>query len=93
VRVVAAALVLAFLGLGSWEGFGRLEGRRLRDRLLESTTADVPGIIKAMKPYRRWVDPLLQDAYAQAKNEGDARKQLHASLGLFGPPQEWWTPS
>src|SRR5262249_50465685 len=83
VRVVVVALLLALLGLGSWEGYGRLEGRRLRDRLLESTTADVPGIIKEMKPYRRWVDPLLQDAYAQAKNEDDARKQLHASLGLL----------
>ncbi len=82
-RVVAAALVLAFLGLRSCEGYGRLEGRRLRDRLLESTTADVPRIVKEMKPYRRWVDPLLQDAYAQAKNEDDARKQLHASLGLL----------
>jgi formylglycine-generating enzyme required for sulfatase activity len=83
VRVVAAALVLALLGLGSWEGLGRLEGRRLRDRLLASTTADVLGIIKEMKPYRRWVDPLLQDAYAQAKNEDNARKHLHASLGLL----------
>jgi serine/threonine protein kinase/formylglycine-generating enzyme required for sulfatase activity len=83
VRVVATALPLVLIGLGSWEGYGRLEGRRLRDRLLESTTADVPGIIKEMKPYRRWVDPLLQDAYAQAKNEDDARKQLHASLGLL----------
>jgi|SRR5579884_1710240 len=29
---------------------GSLEGRRLRDRLLESSTPDVPGIIKEMKP-------------------------------------------
>jgi formylglycine-generating enzyme required for sulfatase activity len=81
--VVAVALVLTLLGLGSREGFGRLEGRRLRDRLLESTTADVPGIVKEMKPYRRWVDRLLREAYAQAEYEDDARKQLHASLGLL----------
>jgi formylglycine-generating enzyme required for sulfatase activity len=83
VRGMAVVVVLAVIGLGSWEGFGRLEGRRLRDRLLESTTADVPGIVKDMAHYRRWVDPLLQDAYSQAEKENDARKQLHASLALL----------
>jgi serine/threonine protein kinase len=83
VRGLAVALILALIGLGSWEGFGRFEGRRLRDRLLESTTADVPGIVKDMANYRRWVDPLLQDAYAQAEQEKDPRKQLHASLALL----------
>src|SRR5262245_20546196 len=60
VRGLLVAVVLTLVGLGSWEGFGRLEGRRLRDRLLEATTADVPGIVKDMASYRRWVDPLLQ---------------------------------
>jgi serine/threonine protein kinase/formylglycine-generating enzyme required for sulfatase activity len=83
VRVVVVALILALLGLGSREGYGRLEGRRLRDRLLESTTADVPGIVREMNPYRRWVDPLLRDASSQAEKDNDARKQLHASLGLL----------
>jgi serine/threonine protein kinase/formylglycine-generating enzyme required for sulfatase activity len=79
--LVTACLIL--LGLIGREGYGRLEGRRLRDRLLESTTTDVPGIVKEMKPYRRWVDRLLQDAYTKAQNEDDARKQLHISLGLL----------
>jgi len=83
VRAALVGVVLALIGLGSWEGFGRLEGRRLRDRLLESTTADVPGIVKDMAAYRRWVDHLLQDAYAQAKKDKDFRKQLHASLALL----------
>ena len=82
-RAAAMVCILAAIGFGSWEGFGRLEGRRLRDRLLESTTADVPGIVKDMAPYRRWVDPLLQDAYAKADKENDSRKQLHASLALL----------
>ena len=43
----------------------------------------MPGIVKDMAPYRRWVDPLLQDAYAQAEQENDPRKQLHASLALL----------
>ena len=83
VRATVVAFILALIGLGSWEGFGRLEGRRLRDRLLESTTADVPGIVKEMAPYRRWVNPLLHEAYAQAEQANDLRKQLHASLALL----------
>ena len=57
VRKLVVAFALVLIGFGSREGFGRLEGRRLRDRLLESTTTDVPGIVKDMAPYRRWVDP------------------------------------
>jgi len=83
VRGLVVALILAVTGWGSREGFGRLEGRRLRDRLLESTTPDVPGIVKDMAAYRRWVDPLLQDAYADAAKDKDSRKQLHASLALL----------
>ncbi len=82
-RGIAVVLILAVIGLGSWEGFGRLEGRRLRDRLFEATTADVPGIVMDMAGYRRWVDPLMQDAYAQAEQEKGPRKQLHASLALL----------
>jgi formylglycine-generating enzyme required for sulfatase activity len=82
-RAAAVAVVLALLGLGSWEGFGRLKAQTLRDRLLESSTADVPGIVKEMAPYRHWLGPLLHDAYAQAENDNDRRKQLHASLALL----------
>ncbi len=82
-RGVIVVLILTMIGLGSWEGYGRLQGRQLRDRLLESTTADVPVIVKDMIPFRRWVDPLLQDAHAQAEKENDPRKQLHASLALL----------
>jgi hypothetical protein len=83
VRVVVVALILALLGLGSKEGYGRLEGRRLRDRLLEATTVDVPGIVREMNPYRRRVDPLLKESYTQALENNDSRKQLHASLALL----------
>ena len=34
-------------------------------------------------PYRRWLDPLLQDASAQAETDNDRRKQLHISLALL----------
>jgi formylglycine-generating enzyme required for sulfatase activity len=76
-------MMATLIGLASCEGYGRLEGRRLRDRLLEATTADVPGIVKETGPYRRWVDPLLQEAYATAQKENDPRRQLHASIGLL----------
>src|SRR5947209_17334824 len=35
-----------------------------------------------MKPYRRWIDPLLHEASAQAEEAGDNRQQLHISLAL-----------
>ena len=79
--VVAALLVL--LCLGSWDGYGRLKAQTLRDRLLDANTNEVPTIVADMAPYRRWLDPLLNDAYAQAESSKDARKQLHAGLALL----------
>lgn len=83
VRGVVVAVMLAVVGLAGWEGFGRLQAHHLRDRLLVSTTADAPAVVKQMGPYRHWVDPLLVDAYQEAKADMDARKQLHASLALL----------
>jgi serine/threonine protein kinase/formylglycine-generating enzyme required for sulfatase activity len=82
-RGVILGVCLMLLGLLGWEGYGRLEARTLRDRLLESTTAETPAIVKDMAPHRRWVNPLLQEAYTQAEQNNDARKQLHASLALL----------
>ena len=83
VRWLAAAACLIVLAFVGWEGYGRLAAHNLRDRLLEAGTADVPGIVKEMAPYRHWLDPLLHEAYAQAEKENDPRKQLHASLALL----------
>jgi formylglycine-generating enzyme required for sulfatase activity len=83
VRGVLVAAILVLLGFVGWESYGRLQAHTLRDRLLEATTADVPGIVKDMDSYRRWVDPLLHDAYAQAEKVKDRRKQLHTSLALL----------
>jgi hypothetical protein len=71
---------LLLLLWAGWEGIGRLQAQRLYDRLLEATTEDVPGVVRDMAPYRRWLDEPLRQAYAEAKVGGDARKQLHASL-------------
>ena len=78
--------LLAYWLCSAWAVGKALAGCKahtLRDRLLEATTADVPGIVKDMAPYRRWLDPLLHEAYAQAEKDNDPRKQLHASLALL----------
>src|SRR5262249_45558862 len=36
-----------------------------------------------MRSYRRWLDEPLRQAYADAQQSGDARKQLHASVALL----------
>jgi serine/threonine protein kinase/formylglycine-generating enzyme required for sulfatase activity len=77
-----ATAILLLVGLGLREAFGRFRAHYLRDRLLEATTTDVAGIISEMEPYRRWLNGLLQESYAQAEREKDARKQLRASLAL-----------
>jgi hypothetical protein len=81
-RGLVAVAVASLVILAGREGLGRLEGWRLRDRVLEASTADVPGIVKEMASYRRWVDPLLRQAYARAERDNDHRRQLHASLAL-----------
>jgi formylglycine-generating enzyme required for sulfatase activity len=83
VRVVILASCLVLLSYVSREGYGRLKAQTLRDRLLECTTAEVPLVVKDMAPYRSWVNPLLKDAYTQAEETGESRKQLHASLALL----------
>ncbi len=76
---LTAALVL-LLSLAGYEAFGRLHARTLRDRLLEANTADVPAVVAEMGRYRRWLDPLLQEASTDAENDHDHRKQLHISV-------------
>jgi formylglycine-generating enzyme required for sulfatase activity len=83
VRGLALAAGLLLLLAGSWEVFGRLRSQALLDNLLRAPTEDVPAVVRDMSPYRRWLDERLREAYAQAEAQGDARKQLHASLALL----------
>ena len=64
-------------------GEGTLKAHALRDRLLDAATNEVPAIVREMGPYRRWINPLLHEAYLKAEAAKDARKQLHASLALL----------
>jgi serine/threonine protein kinase len=83
VRGLVVAVVLTLLGWGGYEVHGGLQGHALRDRLLDANINEVPAIVQDMAPYRRWLDPLLHDAYAQAERDRDRRKQLHTSLALL----------
>jgi formylglycine-generating enzyme required for sulfatase activity len=73
-------MIVVLLGWAGWEGYGRMRAETLRDRLLEAKTDDVPGIVAAMKPYRRWVNPLLEKAQSDAAASQDRTKQLHVAL-------------
>ena len=83
VRGTLVTVIVTLLGVVGWDGFGRLKAQSLRDRLMESTTGEMPGIVKELVPYRRWVNPLIVVAYQNADEQHDARKQLHASLALL----------
>jgi formylglycine-generating enzyme required for sulfatase activity len=82
-RGLVLAACLALVGWLGWEAYGRLRAQALRERLLDAGTADVPAIIADLEPYRRWADPLLREAYAEAAAQPDARRQLHAALALL----------
>jgi formylglycine-generating enzyme required for sulfatase activity len=83
VRGLFVALVLALLAWGGYEAEGRLRAHTLSVRLLSADPTDVPGILKSMRPYRRWLIPLLEKANDEAKNNQEPRKQLNTSLALL----------
>jgi serine/threonine protein kinase/formylglycine-generating enzyme required for sulfatase activity len=83
VRGFVLAVGLALVGWAAYESHGTLKAHAFRDRLLDANTSDVPTIVNEMAPYRRWINPLLREAYSQADAHQEARKQLHASLALL----------
>jgi formylglycine-generating enzyme required for sulfatase activity len=60
-----------------------IKANTLSERLLVAQTEDAPKIIEQMHRYRYWVTPLMRQALAAAEEEGDLRKQLHASMALL----------
>jgi formylglycine-generating enzyme required for sulfatase activity len=83
VRGMVLAMVLVLVGWSGYEGLRTLTAHALRDRLLDANTNEVPTIVQQMGSYRRWINPLLYQAYVKAEADKDARKQLHASLALL----------
>jgi serine/threonine protein kinase len=82
-RGLLLAVALLLLCLGGAEYFGRRQARVLVRELSTATISNVPAIVGEMGPYRRWINPLLRDAYAQAEPEGKADDQLRLSLALL----------
>jgi len=86
---VLAVLLTAGLvaGLAVWNQVIEQKKEERADGLVHGLLgADIdkaPNIIGDMKDYRRWADPLLRDAYADAKEKNDDSRQLRASLGLL----------
>jgi hypothetical protein len=82
-RAAMLAVLLALLGWGSYEARSRLKAHAFRDLLLNANINEVPTIVQEMAPYRSWLDRLLHDAFVQAEQDGDHRKQLRLSLVLL----------
>jgi eukaryotic-like serine/threonine-protein kinase len=82
-RGLVVLVVLALIGWGSYEVLGLVKTHALLDSLLRAETTQVPNIVADMPPYRRWLDPLLRDAYRDAEAKKEAGKQLHLSLALL----------
>jgi eukaryotic-like serine/threonine-protein kinase len=82
-RGLLLALLLAMTGWGVYEGYGNVRAHGLTERLLDANTNEVPAIITDMAPYRRWVDPLLRQAYNDAEQKKDEHRQLRVSLALL----------
>jgi eukaryotic-like serine/threonine-protein kinase len=90
VRGAVLAVLLTAGVLAGWTIWGQVVERRnadraagLVDQLRDADIEKAPDVIKAMETYRRWTDPLLRDAYADAEKNNDSRRQLRASLGLL----------
>ena len=62
---------------------GRYHARRGLTRVLAVPTREVPALVQEMAAYRRWINPLLQAAYAEAAHDGSATAQLHLALALL----------
>src|SRR5262249_30867606 len=65
-RGFVVTVLIALIAWAGCEAFGWLQAHALRDRLLDAGVTEVPRIIDDMAPYRRWLDPLLQEAYDEA---------------------------
>jgi serine/threonine protein kinase/formylglycine-generating enzyme required for sulfatase activity len=91
VHGVRVLLTVTFLSIAVL--VGTAVGRRVIDnqsathaaglvhRVVDAETAQVPDIVKAMREYRRWVDPALSSEFS--KSSDDSRQKLHSSLALL----------
>jgi serine/threonine protein kinase/formylglycine-generating enzyme required for sulfatase activity len=79
-RGIVALLLFGFVSFGGWWTFGALETRARVGNLLTAKTADVPEIIRGLKPYQRWAVPLLRERAAQAGLDEGKRQRVALAL-------------
>jgi formylglycine-generating enzyme required for sulfatase activity len=87
-RAAGLAVLLAALALTGLMVWGQVNEERRQDHaaalvrtLSAAETADVPKLVEEVGPYRRWADPLLRQAIAEAP--ADSKEHLHAALALL----------
>ncbi len=83
-------VLIIVLALAAWqlrEANGRFWAQTLRNDLFSAQIAELPEIITAIQPYRRWAKPLLEEAAQEAAPEAaaphDASKLLRCHLALL----------
>jgi serine/threonine protein kinase len=72
---------LAAGGVALLRGLDEDHAAGLVAQLLKADSSQVPGVIEAMRDYRRWVGPALRSAFEESR-DGSSQK-LHASLALL----------
>ena len=83
-RIVSILLILiALAGWAAREEYGRIEAIGFRDRLLDAKIHEVPTIVLALEPFRRWINPLLKAAQVDSKTLADPQKQLAVCLAML----------
>jgi SpoVK/Ycf46/Vps4 family AAA+-type ATPase len=83
--VVLAALTVLGLGIRDRvvESNRQTEAAGLVRRLLDAEVSGVPQAVRAIEGQRRWTDPLLREALAEAEAANDSPRRLRASLALL----------
>jgi hypothetical protein len=80
VRALVAAVLVALVGWGSYEGYLWIQAEKLAESIISADTTDVPRLVERLTPYRRWANRRLVQ-YIQNAAEG-TKEHLHASLAL-----------
>ncbi|HBJ36209.1 MAG TPA: hypothetical protein DDZ51_15955 [Planctomycetaceae bacterium] len=76
-RVLVWAILLAFFLVIFREVDGLHRSQVLLENLVHAPSRSVPAIVREMVPYRRWLEPLIQDGLSAAETEP---QRLHFQL-------------
>ncbi len=76
-RLAIVLTLAALVGWGSWEWIGTMRATERVNALMGADIAEVPKLVEAIGPYRRWAVPRLQ-----AQVAANDKESLHAALAL-----------